>query len=98
MKYIIIATTLAYLISGAGVGAAANAADRNSDTEIQNLRHSAKMAYSNADAADAQGDHAGAARWRQKAHDFETQVQNLHLQDQNVDDAANAIAGAFSSN
>jgi hypothetical protein len=96
MKYIIIATALTYLISGAG--AAANAADRNADTEIRNLRNSARMAYSNADTADAQGDHVGAARWRQKAHDFETQVQNLHLQDQNVDDAANAIAGAFSSN
>jgi hypothetical protein len=96
MKYIIVATTLACLISGAGT--AANAADRNSDTEIQSLRHSAKMAYSNADTADAQGDHAGAARWRQKAHDFEMQVQNLHLQEQNVDDAANAIAGAFSAN
>jgi hypothetical protein len=91
MKYIIIATALTYLVSGA-----ANA-DRNSETEIQNLRHSAQMAYGNADTADAQGDHAVAARWRQKAHDFETQVQNLRLQDQNVDDAVNAIAGAFSS-
>jgi len=36
--------------------------------------------------------------WRKKAHDYETQMQNLRLQDQNVDDAANAIAGAFSSN
>jgi hypothetical protein len=92
MKYIIIATALTCLISGAAH------ADRNPDTEIQNLRKSAKMAYSNADVADAQGDHVGAAQWRQKAHDFETQVQNLHLQDQNVDDAVNAIAGAFNSN
>jgi len=92
MKYIIIATALTCLISGPA------SADRNSDTEIQNLRQSAKMAYTNADVADAHGDHVAAVGWRKKAHDYETQVQNLHLEDQNVDDAANAIAGAFSSN
>jgi hypothetical protein len=92
MKYIISAIALTCLISGPA------SADRNSDTEIQSLRNSAKMAYRNADSADALGDHVGAVRWRQKAHDYETQVQNLHLQDQNVDDAVNAIAGAFNSN
>ncbi|HWJ35587.1 MAG TPA: hypothetical protein VNR70_09970 [Steroidobacteraceae bacterium] len=89
MKYIIIATALTCLISGA-----ANA-DRNSDTDIQNLRNSVKMAYSSADKADAEGDHVSGVRWRQKAHDLETQLRNLVQQ--NADDAV-SIAGAFSSN
>jgi hypothetical protein len=92
MKNILLATALICALSGAAH------ADQNSLSEIQKLQISARQTYVKADLADAQGDHAGAALLRKQAHALEIQAQNLHLQDQNIDDAANAIAGAFSSN